>query len=158
MEEVGASLRFLLYWTPSFQGTEPRPTLCQPWATRDDLCSVALTLSFCVFGNKRKKDVQKRLLGDLKKLFNAWLFAYIWPRPVGHNLPSILNGSQGTPSVGSTAMTFLYHFNCSNKMPHDAQPSSDKPVICQSGCKNQTRNTEIFPAQRRMSFQWSFCF
>ena len=89
---------------------------------------------FLCFWKQKKKDVQERLLGDLKKFFNAWLFAYIWPRPVWQNLPSILNGSQETPSFSSTAMTFLYHFNCSNKMLHGEQPSIDKPVICQCRC------------------------
>lgn len=103
---------------------------------------MALALSLCVFGPKRKK-MSKRDYVEIGGLFNAWLFACIWLRPVWHKLPSILNGSQESPGFGSAATTSLSHVNCSDQMLHRAQPSTDKPVICQAGCVNQTRNRDI---------------
>lgn len=102
-------------------------------------------LFLSVFLETKEKRCPREITWRFEILFNAWLFAYIWPRPVWHKLPSILNGSQETLSFISTAMTFLYHFNCFNKMLHSEQSGTDKPVICQSGCQNQTRSIERFP-------------
>lgn len=64
----------------------------------------------------------------ISNLWNTWLFAYIWPGPVGYKPPSAFNSSQETSS-SSTALTFLCHSNCSNEMLHGEQPSTDKTAI-----------------------------
>lgn len=78
-----------------------------------DGCPVSCAISFSVLENKREK-MSKRDYMEIWNLFNAWLFAYIWPRPVSCKLPRIFNGSQGNPSFDFITLAFLNHFNCSN--------------------------------------------
>jgi hypothetical protein len=62
-------------------------------------------------------------------LFNAWLFAYIWPGPVAYKLPRIFDGSQENSRFDFITLAFLNHFNCSNEMLPSEQPSTNNTAI-----------------------------
>lgn len=96
------------------------PTSMGYWAWMHIISSLAMigtwwyVLSLFLFLKTKEKKMSKRDYMEIWILFNAWLFAYIWPRPVSHKLPRIFNGSQENPSFDFITRAFLNHFNCSN--------------------------------------------
>lgn len=121
-------------------------------------CSVACAISFSILENKWKK-MSKRDYMEIWILFNAWLFAYIWPRPVSYKLPRIFNGSQENSSFDFITLAFLNHFNCSNEMLHSEQPSTNNTAILPIWMgKPNKKNRERFTTQNRICFWWSFDF